>query len=138
MNKENSSTVFLLESDVDDAVLLSEVVLECKAPIHLKHFLTGEEMFHELKRVEFPALVILAVRLPKRDGLYWLRQLKEDEDLSALPVVLYSGIIDAEVEAKGKSVGALTVLQKPIDGEGFTKLVDTICSLASPKSLEEV
>ncbi len=86
---------------------------------------TGEEALHKLrdlkqtaeeqgKRVDdYLDLVIADIEMPRMDGFTLTKNIKEDESLQDLPVILYSSIITDELRHKGDSVGASAQIAKP-------------------------
>ena len=66
-----------------------------------------------------PLLVILDIRLPDRDGLDLLHELRENEATRETPILIAS-VVDERLE--GLRLGAVEYLVKPIDR---TKLVDS-------------
>jgi signal transduction histidine kinase/ActR/RegA family two-component response regulator len=59
-----------------------------------------------------PLLVVLDIRLPDRDGLDLLHELREDEATSSTPILVAS-VVDERLE--GLRLGAVEYLVKPID-----------------------
>ncbi|KWT93566.1 chemotaxis protein [Candidatus Magnetominusculus xianensis] len=62
---------------------------------------------------DFIDIVIADIEMPKLDGFTLTKRIKEDKELSKLPVILYSSIITDELIHKGKSVGADKQVCKP-------------------------
>jgi CheY-like chemotaxis protein len=89
------------------------------------------EGLHKAKR-EKPALIILDVMIPKEDGIQMYREIKEDQDLKNIPVIMVS-TIDKKTfsfyqkfqhSPKGTGVpepGAY--LEKPLEAEELIDLV---------------
>ena len=82
-----------------------------------------------------PALIILDVTMPKEKGLQMYRELKEDEDLENIPVIMVSTIdkktfsfyqrFQSTSRHKGlPDPGAY--LEKPLEAEELIKLVRTL------------
>jgi CheY-like chemotaxis protein len=68
----------------------------------------------ELAASHHPDLITLDIMLPSMDGWDFLGRIKADATLAAIPVVIISIIADTR---KGFSLGAASVLQKPIHKE---------------------
>ena len=66
----------------------------------------------ELARAERPDAITLDIMMPQQDGWTVLRQLKDDDDLRAIPVIMVSMVGDRGL---GFSLGAAAVLNKPVD-----------------------
>jgi CheY-like chemotaxis protein len=65
-----------------------------------------------LAQRERPTLILLDVTLPDVDGYQLLRQLKEDQELKHIPVIITSTAVEEE---KGFALGAADYLTKPMD-----------------------
>ena len=89
----------------------------------------------QIAKRENPALIILDVMMPKEAGIQLYRELKEDEDLSRVPVIMVS-TIDKKTflmyqkfqrTPQGQKVpepGAY--LEKPVEAEELIRLVRTL------------
>jgi DNA-binding response OmpR family regulator len=72
----------------------------------------GEEALQKVRQ-EWPALVILDVTMPKKNGYEVLRELKSDPSTQQIPVIMLSGK-DQEIEMNyGLQLGADWYVPKP-------------------------
>lgn len=72
----------------------------------------GEEALQKIRQ-EWPALVILDVTMPKKNGYEVLHELKSDPATQQIPVIMLSGK-DQEIEMKyGLQLGADWYVPKP-------------------------
>jgi DNA-binding response OmpR family regulator len=60
------------------------------------------------------SLVLLDLRLPGMDGWTVLREIKSDEALAAIPVIVLTAIAEAIQRKKTLRMGALKYLVKPV------------------------
>ena len=67
-----------------------------------------------------PSLITLDIMMPGRDGWSVLQELKDDPDLSDIPVVMVSMIDDKKI---GRALGAVDHLSKPVDRNKLKALV---------------
>lgn len=74
-------------------------------------------------------LIISDIEMPKLDGYTLTRQIKEDEIMGSLPVILFSSLITDELYQKGEQVGADAQISKP----SIKTLVETIDRLLEIK-----
>ena len=63
-----------------------------------------------------PRLVILDVMMPELDGYTVLKKMREDKDLSSVPVIIYTGKSYPTDEKKARSLGANSYIIKPVKG----------------------
>ncbi len=69
----------------------------------------------ELARVTRPSLMTLNMVMPDIDGLEVLRMIRQDKDLSDLPVIMFSSHRDDERRLEACELGCVDVLDKPIE-----------------------
>ena len=58
-------------------------------------------------------LIITDIEMPKMDGHRLTKLVKDDPRLKALPVVIFSSLIDDQMRIKGQALGADEQLTKP-------------------------
>jgi two-component system response regulator len=80
-------------------------------------FATGA--YAERGASEFPALVLLDLKLPKIDGLEVLLRIRADERTRALPVVILTSSKQDEDLSEGYAYGANAYVRKPVSYAEF-------------------
>lgn len=75
----------------------------------------------EAARKHRPAAIILDVIMPHQDGWSVLRSLKNDKELSEIPVILATILADREL---GLSLGAVDYMTKPIDTDRLIRAIE--------------
>jgi len=75
-----------------------------------------------------PDLVITDVVMPDMDGFELTRAIKADSVLKDLPVLLISGIVNAEVQAQATAAGAVGVVRKPFKSEDLIPAIERAMS----------
>jgi twitching motility two-component system response regulator PilG len=88
----------------------------------------GVEGLNKAKELK-PDLVIADVRMPRMDGFELCAALRADKGLAAVPVVLLTSLADDASRAKGRLVGAVAFLNKPISVEALRAVVAKILHL---------
>jgi CheY-like chemotaxis protein len=73
-----------------------------------------------------PDLIILDLNLPKKDGRQVLAEIKEDEDLKRIPVVILTTSRAEEDILKSYNLHANCFITKPIELKQFLSVVQTI------------
>lgn len=73
-----------------------------------------------------PNLVLLDLKLPKKGGLEVLEEVKKDERLRKIPVVVLTVSTDEEDMVRAYDSGAAGFLQKPASPEEFDRLLATV------------
>jgi len=75
-----------------------------------------------------PVVVLLDLKLPKINGLEVLRQIRADERLKMLPVVILTSSREEKDLVEGYKLGINAYVVKPVD---FHEFIDAIKSLGS-------
>jgi CheY-like chemotaxis protein len=73
-----------------------------------------------------PKVVMLDLRLPKIDGLEVLRQVKADERLKTVPVVVLTSSKEDRDVTESYKLGANSFVSKPVE---FTEFADAVANL---------
>ncbi len=99
----------VLVVDDDTGILdLSTSILR-RAGYEVLEVSTGEECLDAV-RIYHPDLVLLDVRLPDMSGIEVCRQIKSDDSLEDIFVILASGIqISSEDQAEGLDIGQIAI-----------------------------
>jgi CheY-like chemotaxis protein len=70
-----------------------------------------------------PAVLLLDLKLPKRDGLEVLRQIKSDEKLKFIPVVVLTSSHEEKDVVASYKLGVNAYVVKPVDFHEFVNAV---------------
>jgi len=133
----NSSTgkpinILIVEDNPGDARLIKEVLNEGKILNDLHIVKDGVEAMEFLhKRGEYakaprPDLIILDLNLPKKDGREVLAEVKSDQHLKSIPIVIMTTSNAEEDILKSYNLHANCYITKPIDLNQFIKVVKSI------------
>jgi CheY-like chemotaxis protein len=87
-------------------------------------FLRNEGKFRDKEKYPRPGLVLLDIKMPKKDGFGVLKEMKQDRELDFIPVIMLTSSKDEEDIVRSYRTGAASYIQKPIDYENFLKVVD--------------
>lgn len=115
--------VLLVEDNPGDANLTRETFEANRLHLNLRVAVDGVEALRLLKDGFRPDLILLDLNLPRKSGQEVLREIKEDEALKHIPVVvLTSSEADRDV-AQSYALGANCYVTKPVDLLGFQEIV---------------
>ena len=124
--------ILLVEDNPGDARLLREALAEAKIRNRLHLVADGVEALAYLRRQDpfvaafRPELILLDLNLPGKDGREVLAEIKRDEDLRRIPVViLTTSQAEADV-ARAYDLHANAYVTKPLDIEQFITVVKSI------------
>jgi DNA-binding response OmpR family regulator len=112
----------LVIDDSPEILLLSTLLLR-RAGYEVLEASTGKECLDAV-RTHHPDLVLLDVMLPDMTGIEVCRQIKSDESLEDIFVILASGIqVSSEHQAEGLDIGADGYIIRPISNKEFLSRV---------------
>ena len=124
--------ILLVEDSQGDVRLTHEVLKESKVLNKLHVAKDGVQALEFLYRkgknnsAPRPDLILLDLNLPRKDGREVLAEIKNDENLKRIPVVILT-ISQAEEDVlETYGLGANCYVNKPVDLEQFTKVVKSI------------
>lgn len=124
--------ILLVEDNPGDVRLTQEALKENKIRNNLHVAKDGVEAMKFLRRMNGhaaaprPDLILLDLNLPKKDGREVLTEIKTDEKLRSIPVVILT-TSDAEDDvAKAYQMYANCYVRKPIDLNRFIEVVKII------------
>lgn len=122
---------------VEDSPLLNQLIegsLRKAGYDNITHKANGQEAYdfllEELNKgtlKDYVQCIITDIEMPQMDGHRLTYLVKNNEQLSHLPIVIFSSLVNEEMKKKGESLGANAQLSKPEIG----KLVDTINELVN-------
>ncbi|MEQ4574532.1 MAG: response regulator, partial [Gammaproteobacteria bacterium] len=73
-----------------------------------------------------PAVLLLDIKMPRMDGLEVLKQIRADEQLKRLPVVILSSSREERDLALSWDLGVNAYVVKPVDVDQFFNAVKTL------------
>ncbi|MBD2516097.1 MAG: response regulator [Desmonostoc geniculatum HA4340-LM1] len=124
--------VLLVEDNPGDAQLTRIALEDSKISIHLNVVEDGVEAMAFLRKQEkyvnaaHPDIVLLDLNLPKKDGREVLAEIKADENLKRIPVVVLTTSQAEEDIIKAYNLSANCYITKPVDFDQFVKIVKSI------------
>lgn len=89
-------------------------------------FLFATGAYSGRKAENGPKVVLLDLRLPKVDGLEVLRRIKADERTRRIPVVVLTSSKEDRDVAESYNLGVNSYIGKPVEFEGFAKVVSEL------------
>lgn len=92
----------------------------------------GQQALEVLHRGVEPGLILLDLMMPGMDGFRFRKEQLQDPDLSAIPVIVFSG--HHKVADYADTLRAAACFQKPVDIDAFLSLVKRHCALPQRQS----
>ena len=119
-NRERNNIPILT---AEDSPLLRKLIHDCliKAGYsNITSAVNGQEAWDILCKAkedgnlsECARCIITDIEMPQMDGHHLTKLIKTDNEMKEIPVVIFSSLVNDEMRAKGKSLGADAQLSKP-------------------------
>lgn len=124
--------ILLVEDNPGDVRLTTEVLKDAKLCNNIHVVVDGVEAVDFLRRkgkyptAVRPDLILLDLNLPRKDGREVLEEIKGDENLKHIPVVVLTTSNAEQDILKSYALHANCYITKPVDLEQFAKVVSSI------------
>lgn len=134
MNEGVVLDILLVEDNDDDVTLLEEGFTEFKNAKLMETVRDGEQALACLKRegpyknALRPALILLDINMPKKNGFEVLDEMKQNEDLRHIPVVMLTSSAREEEIIRSYAKGACSFITKPNDFDILRSSLKTLLS----------
>jgi CheY-like chemotaxis protein len=123
--------ILLVEDDPRDVELTLTALEDHKLANEVTVARDGQEALDYLyRRGQFstrpndnPAVILLDLKLPKVDGLEVLKQIKSDEQLKTIPVVVLTSSHEEQDMMRSYKLGVNAYVVKPVDFHEFVNAV---------------
>ncbi|WP_329129760.1 response regulator [Streptomyces sp. NBC_01476] len=128
LNQSRSYSVLLVEDDPADALLIEDALSEggvARTLVHVEDGIEALEYLRDPER-ERPDLIVLDLNMPRMNGRELLAVLRDDEELSSIPLVVLttSAAPDDITDAYQKHANAYVT--KPVNLDDFLLAVQRI------------
>ena len=132
MNTAKPITILLAEDDPDDRLLTKEALAESRLANELRFVEDGEELMEYLQqrgryagpaKTSRPGLILLDLNMPKLDGRQVLQQVRKDEGLRSLPVVVLTTSKQEGDILSSYELGCNSFITKPVGIDAFMRTV---------------
>jgi chemotaxis family two-component system response regulator Rcp1 len=124
--------ILLIEDDLEDAGMTIEALRKGDVPCRISLVRDGEEAMEfvlrqgKFRRTPQPDLILLDLNLPKKSGREVLAELKADQRLANVPVVVLTSSRTHQQILQAEKLHVQNYLIKPIDLEHFNGVVKSL------------
>jgi CheY-like chemotaxis protein len=129
-------TILMADDDEDDRELTRDSLQDERLADEMRFVVDGQDLIDYLRRegryAEAPAetprpgIILLDLNMPRKDGREALAEIKADESLRAIPVVVLTTSTDEQDVRRTYALGANSFISKPVTNAG---LIDVMNSL---------
>lgn len=132
MKKSRPVNILLIEDNPGDVRLTQEAFKEGRLSINMEVVMDGVEAIKYLKKeppyqsATMPDLILLDLNLPKRDGREVLAEIKSDDTLKCIPVVILTTSNAEQDILKSYHLHVNCYINKPVDFDNFFNIIQKI------------
>ncbi|RYG25744.1 MAG: response regulator, partial [Chitinophagaceae bacterium] len=128
--------ILIADDDAEDRMMVKEALEESRLKNNIQFVENGEELvdylFHRgqfADKVKYPTpgLILLDLNMPKKDGREALKEIKSDDHLKVIPIVVLTTSKAEEDILRTYDLGVSSFITKPVT---FTALVDVMRTLS--------
>src|ERR1041385_4121177 len=121
--KDPRLTVLVVE-DFEDNRFMMRRLLEMSG-YRVVEAVNGQQAVETARR-ERPAIILMDLSLPMLDGLAATRRIREQDELSKVPIVAVSAHDSADFHAEALAAGCDEYVTKPIDFDQLVQLLNRL------------
>ncbi len=127
--------ILLVEDNVQDIEITQRAFAKGRVRNELTVVRDGEEaidyLYHRGKYQDpatspRPGMILLDLNLPKVGGLEVLQQIKKDDQLRPIPVIVLTVSQREEDVVRSYDLGVNTYIQKPVEFDNFMRVVNAV------------
>jgi CheY-like chemotaxis protein len=132
MHRGKSVTILMADDDPDDRLLTEEALREAHVVNDIHFVVDGEDLMEYLnhtgkysndKNAPRPGLILLDLNMPRKDGREALAEIKANENLRCIPIVVLTTSKAEEDIIRTYNLGVNGYVTKPVR---FEELIDVM------------
>jgi CheY-like chemotaxis protein len=124
----NNKPILLVEDDQVDVMTVTRALKEINVTNPLEVASNGEEALEYLQNGNNnkPCIILLDLNMPKMNGIEFLKEIKADDHLLKIPVVVLTTSQDEQDRMDTFTTGIAGYMIKPVDYVQFVETIKTI------------
>jgi CheY-like chemotaxis protein len=121
----NTLQLLLADDDDDDCIFFKEALEELPVAAHLNTVNDGVQLMQylHLNEKQLPNILYLDMNMPRKNGMECLREIKLNQTLIKIPVIIFSTSIDHDVVNLLHEYGAHYYIRKPAEFPNLKKVI---------------
>ena len=125
MNEQK--TILVVEDDEVDVMTIKRAMKEIHVTNPVEVRWNGEEALEYLQgERELPGIVLLDLNMPRMNGMEFLQQVRSDERLKRIPLVVLTTSREEQERFSGFNLGVAGYMIKPVDYLQFVEVIRAI------------
>ena len=132
--------LLLADDDEDDCDFFKEALDELSVPYSFNTVSDGVQLMSfllEKAKEELPDILFLDLNMPRKNGTECLTEIKQNEKLKHLSVIIFSTSLDMNIVNTMYEKGAIYYIRKPGDYSILKKVIKNAISLIPENNLKQ-
>jgi len=121
------ATLLIVDDDEEDIYLTARAFREHADVMNFESVTSGQELFEKLPSLSGPIVILLDINLPKQNGFDILAMLKQHEQYSKIPVVMFTTSDSPTDIEKAYELGASSYVVKSVSATEMKTIAEKIC-----------
>ena len=127
--------ILIADDDPEDRMLAKDALEENKLSNDLQFVEDGEELieylynkgrYKEKNKYPKPGLILLDLNMPRKDGREALKEIKRDENLRLIPIVILTTSKAEEDVIRSYNLGVNSFITKPVTFDALVEIMKTL------------
>ncbi len=123
--------ILIVDDDLEDQELVCKAFTKLDFPIDVKSVFNGEELLRYLRSLDneehsYPTLILLDLNMPKISGIEALKEIKLDNKLRRIPIIIFTTSSSERDIAQSYDLGASSYIVKPTSFQQLTQTLKTL------------
>ena len=128
--------LLLADDDTDDCIFFTEALEDLPMEVNLTTVNDGVELMKWLTQpVNLPDILFLDLNMPRKTGLECLSEIKADEELRHLPVIIFTTSLDMSVVNLLYEKGAHFYIRKPGEFSTLKQIIHKAITLTTGSNI---
>src|SRR5882757_9160972 len=128
-------TILMADDDDEDREITQEALQDSRLANEMRFVVDGQDLMDYLRRqgayqdpavdAPRPGIILLDLNMPKKDGREALAEIKADDELRRIPVVVLTTSKDEEDVFRTYDLGVSSFITKPVTFGGLVEVMKT-------------
>lgn len=128
-------SILVADDDADDRMLIADAFEEARLNnpvdfvqdgVDLMEYLRREGKYEDRKKDPLPGLILLDLNMPRMDGRAALGEIRSDEALRKIPIVILTTSKSEEDIIRTYDLGVNSFITKPVTFDGLVDVVQVL------------
>ncbi|HET6991527.1 MAG TPA: response regulator, partial [Bacteroidia bacterium] len=133
--KSRSIEILIADDDEEDRMLIIDALKESRLSNNIQSvedgqelmdYLRGENRFSDREKYPLPGIILLDLNMPKKDGREALKEIKSDNVLRSIPIIVLTTSKAEEDILRTYNLGVNSFITKPVSFSGMIDVMKVL------------